>query len=174
MTLKNRISLLVSLLFTVLFGLASAFIFILYSNFRKQEFNDRLEIKALSTIKLLANVKDIDYKIMKLIDKNSINELYDEKTLIFDADFNLIYSSIDDAKIKWSVTDLRFLKNHKTFFKKQGDREFYGVFFDTRAKDYYVLITANDSYGKRKLVYLEYILIISYVLFTALDRKSVV
>jgi signal transduction histidine kinase len=168
MTLKNRISLLVSLLFTVLFGLASAFIFILYSNFRKQEFNDRLEIKALSTIKLLANVKDIDYKIMKLIDKNSINELYDEKTLIFDADFNLIYSSIDDAKIKWSVTDLRFLKNHKTFFKKQGDREFYGVFFDTRAKDYYVLITANDSYGKRKLVYLEYILIISYVLFTAL------
>lgn len=168
MTLKNRISLLVSLLFTVLFGLASAFIFILYSNFRKQEFNDRLEIKALSTIKLLASVKNEDYKIMRLIDKNSINQLYDEKTLIFDADFNLIYSSIDDSKINWSVADLKFLKKNKTFFKKQGNNEFYGVFFDTNAKDYYVLITANDSYGKRKLVYLEYILIISYMIFTAL------
>jgi len=168
MTLKNRISLLVSLLFTALFGLASAFIFILYSNFRKQEFNDRLEIKALSTIKLLASVKNDDYKIMRLIDKNSINQLYDEKTLIFDADFNLIYSSIDDSKINWSVADLKFLKKNKTFFKKQGNNEFYGVFFDTNAKDYYVLITANDSYGKRKLVYLESILIISYLLFTAL------
>ena len=168
MTLKNRISLLVSLLFTGLFGLASAFIFVLYSNFRKQEFNDQLEIKALSTIKLLANIKDVDYKLMRLIDKNSINELNDEKTLIFDANFNLVYSSIDDAKINWSVTDLNFLKKNKTFFKKQGSNEFYGVFFDTNAKDYYVLISANDSYGKRKLVYLEYILIISYLLFTAI------
>ena len=114
MTLKNRISLLVSLLFTVLFGLASAFIFLLYSNFRKQEFNDRLEIKALSTIKLLANVRNDDYQIMRLIDKNSINELSDEKTLVFDSNFNLIYSSIDDAKINWSVSDLKFLKKNKT------------------------------------------------------------
>lgn len=168
MTLKNRISLLVSLLFTVLFGLASAFIFLLYSNFRKQEFNDRLEIKALSTIKLLANVRNDDYQIMRLIDKNSINELSDEKTLVFDSNFNLIYSSIDDAKINWSVSDLKFLKKNKTFFKKQGANEFYGIFFKTNAKEYYVLISANDSYGKRKLVYLEYILIISYLIFTAL------
>ncbi|MBP2282001.1 signal transduction histidine kinase [Flavobacterium sp. CG_23.5] len=168
MTLKNRISLLVSLLFTVLFGLASAFIFVLYSNFRKQEFNDRLEIKALSTIKLLANVKDVDYKIMRLIDKNSTNELSNEKKLIFDSNFKLIYSSVNGTKINWSVTDLKFLKKNKTFFKKQGSNELFGVFFDTNAKDYYVLISANDSYGKRKLVYLEYILILSYLLFTAI------
>ena len=168
MTLKNRISLLVSLLFTVLFGLASAFIFVLYSNFRKQEFNDRLEIKALSTIKLLANVKDVDAKIMRLIDKNSTNELYNEKKLIFDSNFKLIYSSIDGAKINWSVADLKFLKKNKTFFKKQGSNELFGIFFDTNAKDYYVLISANDSYGKRKVVYLEYILILSYLLFTAI------
>lgn len=168
MTLKNRISLLVSLLFTVLFGLASALIFILYSNFREQEFYNRLEIKALSTLKLLASVKNDDYKTMKLTDRNYINKLYNEKTLIFDANFNLIYSSIDDAKINWSIADLNFLKKNKTFFKKQDNSEFYGVFFNTNTKDYYVLISSKDLYGKRKLVYLEYLLIVSYLLFTTL------
>ena len=168
MTLKNRISLLVSLLFTVLFGLASSFIFILYSNFRKEEFQNRLEIKALSTLKLLSNVKEIDYKIMKLIDQNSINQLYDEKTLIFDSNFKLIYSSIDDAKINWSINDLKFLNKHKTFFKKQGVYEVFGIFYDTNVKDYYILISANDSYGNRKLVFLQYVIIISYIFFTGL------
>ena len=168
MTLKNRISLLVSVLFTVLFGLASALIFMLYSNFREQEFKNRLEIKALSTIKLLANVKENDYNIIRLIDKNTIKEWSDEKTLIFDAKYNLIYNSIDDSKINWSIADLKYLKKNKTFFKKQGLNEYYGVYFDSNEKDYYVLISANDSYGKRKLIFLEYILLFTYLIFTTI------
>ncbi|MCI9845924.1 sensor histidine kinase [Flavobacterium pectinovorum] len=168
MTLKNRISLLVSLLFTILFGLASTVIFVLYSNFRKEEFRDRLEIKALSNIKLLVNVKEIDDQLLKMIDQNSINKLYDEKTLVFDSHFKLIYSSIDDAKIDWSVNDLKYLKKHKTFFKQQGDYEVYGVFYDTKDKDFYALISATDDYGKRKLLFLRYTLIISYIFFTCI------
>ncbi|WP_417942036.1 HAMP domain-containing sensor histidine kinase [Flavobacterium sp. RS13.1] len=168
MTLKNRISLLVSLLFTILFGLASTVIFVLYSNFRKEEFRDRLEIKALSNIKLLVNVKEVDDQLLKMIDQNSINKLYDEKTLVFNSNFKLIYSSIDDAKIDWSVDDLKYLKKHKTFFKQQGDYEVYGVFYDTKDRDFYALISATDDYGKRKLLFLRYILIISYIFFTCI------
>ncbi|CAD0004020.1 sensor histidine kinase [Flavobacterium salmonis] len=168
MTLKNRISLLVSLLFTILFGLASTVIFVLYSNFRKEEFRDRLEIKALSNIKLLVNVKEVDDQLLKMIDQNSINKLYDEKTLVFDSHFKLIYSSIDDAKINWSVDDLKYLKKHKTFFKQQGDYEVYGVFYDTKDRDFYALISATDDYGKRKLLFLRYTLIISYIFFTCI------
>jgi len=168
MTLKNRISLLVSLLFTILFGLASTLIFILYSNFRKEEFRERLQIKALSNIKLLVNVKRVDNQLLKMIDQNSINKLYDEKTLIFDSHFKLIYSSIDDAKINWSIDDLKYLKKNKTFFKQQGNYEVYGVFYDTNDKDFYALISATDDYGQRKLLFLRYTLIVSYIFFTCL------
>jgi two-component system, OmpR family, sensor histidine kinase ArlS len=168
MKLQTQISLIVSTLFTILFGLASTVIFVLYSNFRKEEFRDRLEVKALSNIKLLVNVKEVDNQLLKMIDQNTINQLYDEKTLIFDSNFNLIYSSIDDAKINWSIEDLKYLKKNKTFFKQQGDYEVYGVFYDTNYKDFYALISATDNYGKRKLLYLRYILIISYVFFTVL------
>ena len=168
MTLKNRISLLVSLLFTILFGLASTLIFVLYSNFRKDEFRDRLEIKALSNIKLLVNVKEIDNQLLKMIDQNSINKLYDEKTLVFDSNYKLIYSSIDDAKIKWSIDDLKYLKKNKTFFKKQGNYEVYGVFYDTKDKDFYALISATDNFGQRRLLFLRYTLVVSYIFFTCI------
>jgi two-component system sensor histidine kinase ArlS len=168
MTLKNRISLLVSLLFTILFGLASTLIFVLYSNFRKDEFKDRLEIKALSNIKLLVNVKEIDNQLLKMIDQNSINKLYDEKTLVFDSNYKLIYSSIDDAKIKWSIDDLKYLKKNKTFFKKQGNYEVYGVFYDTKDKDFYALISATDNFGQRRLLFLRYTLVVSYIFFTCI------
>jgi two-component system sensor histidine kinase ArlS len=165
MTLKNRISLLVSLLFTILFGLASTVIFVLYSNFRKDEFRDRLEIKALSNIKLLVDVKEVDDQLLKMIDQNSINKLYNEKTLIFDSQYKLIYSSIDDAKINWSVEDLKYLKKHKTFFKQQENYEVYGVYYDTKDRDFYALISATDDYGKRRMLFLKYTLIISYIFF---------
>ncbi|SHG41886.1 Signal transduction histidine kinase [Flavobacterium segetis] len=166
MTLNNRISLIVSLLFTVLFGLASTLIFILYSNFRKEEFRDRLEIKALSNRKLFVNVKNIDQQLLKKIDHNTMDKLYNENTLIFDSDFNLIYSTIDDVKISWSIADLQYLKKHKTLFRQKGDFEVYGMLYDTDHNDYYTLIAAKDDYGNRKLLYLRFILIISYLLFT--------
>ncbi len=166
MTLKTKISFLTSLLFTILFGLASLIIFLLFSNFRKEEFRYRLEKKALSTIKLLLEVQEIDNHLLRLIDKTTIHELVDEKTLVFDADYNLIYSSIDDAKINWTLDDLDYLKQNKTFFKKDGHYEIYGVFHDTKDKDYYALISATDNYGKRKLEYLVFILLVSYIIFT--------
>ena len=168
MTLKTRISILTSLVFTVLFALASTLIFVLYSNFRQEEFRTRLKDKALSTIKLLAYVEGMDKQVLNILDQNSINQLYDEKTLVFDSDYNLIYSSLDDAKISWSVEDLKYLKTHGTLFKQQGDYEVYGVFFDTDTDDYYALIAAADSNGKRKLQFLQFSLIISYLIFTAL------
>lgn len=168
MTLKNRIALFISILFTLLFGVVSFIIVSMSSRFRQEEFKARLEEKALSTVKLLLDVKEIDNQLLKIIDQNSINKLYNEKTLVFDSEYKLIYSSLDDAKIKWTQSDLEYLKQHKTFFKKEGDYEIYGVFYDTNNQDYYALISADDSSGKRKQEYLMFLIIVASVLFTLL------
>lgn len=168
MTLKNRIAIFISILFTVLFGIVSIIIVSLFAEFRQEEFRQRLEEKALSTVKLLLEVKEIDYQLLKVIDHNSINELYDEKTLVFDSAYKLIYSSLDDTRINWTRTDLEYLKKHKAFFKRDGDNEIYGVFYDTKSRDYYALISANDSSGKRKLEYLIYLVTAAYFLFSLL------
>lgn len=168
MTLKSRLTLSIAILFTLLYGATSALVILAYSDFRKQEFQDRLESKALTTFRLLLEVKEVDNQMLKLIDQNTINKLYDEKTLIFDAQHRLLYSSLDDTKIDWSEADLDYLKKHGSFFKKDGDKEVYGIYYDSNRQDFYALISANDAYGKRKLEFLVYLLTGSYIVFTGL------
>ena len=172
MNLKTKISLFVSLLFTFIYALSATVIYLLFSDFRKEEFESRLKNKALSTIKLLVEVERMDRELLQIIDKNNINKLYDEKTLIFDSNYNLIYSSLDDTQIKWSKNDLDYLKKNHDFFRKYKEQEVYGIFYDTNDKDFYAFITATDDYGKRKLEYLLYILLGTYVFFTIISWIS--
>ena len=172
MNLKTKISLFVSLLFTFIYALSATVIYLLFSDFRKEEFEARLKNKALSTIKLLVEVERMDRELLQIIDKNNINKLYDEKTLIFDSNYNLIYSSLDDTQIKWSKNDLDYLKKNHDFFRKYKEQEVYGIFYDTNDKDFYAFITATDNNGKRKLEYLLYILIGTYVFFTLISWIS--
>jgi len=166
MTIKSKISFYISLFFTFFFGLICVIVISIYSNFRKEEFKARLHEKAMTTARLYVEVKEIDNHLLSVIDSNTIHQLYNEKTLVFDTDFKLLYSSIDDHKVLWSVTDLKYLKKQREFFKKNGDNEYYGMFYDSHHKDYYVLISANDNYGKRKLNFLIYLLLSAYFVFT--------
>lgn len=168
MTIKSKISLFISIFFTLLFCIVSIFIVNSFSNFRKEEFETRLRERAMNMIKLLVEFDHIDKDIKSRIDKTKIHELYNEKSLVFDPDYNLIYSNIDDTQINWSTSDLDLLKRDQTFFKKEGDNEIYGVFYDSDDKDYFALISANDSYGKRKVNYLISIIVLSGLVFIPL------
>lgn len=168
MNLKNKIAFNISLLFTAIFGVSAAIIYFLFADFRRDEFERRLKEKAISSIKLLVEVEQVDRQLLKIIDQNSINKLYNEKTLIFDANYHLIYSSLDDTKINWSIEDLKNLKINQTFFRKENNNEVYGFFYDSNDKDYFALVSANDNYGKRKLNFLITILVSTFLIFIAL------
>jgi nitrate/nitrite-specific signal transduction histidine kinase len=168
MTIKQRIALYSSLFFSLLFGLTSIIIYYQFSNFREEEFKERLEEKALNTMKLLAEVQEVDNTLLQLIDKNSIHKLYNEKTLIFNDSLKLIYSSVDDVVINWTVDDLKKLKKEKTLFKTESEYEIFGIYYDSQNVDYYALISAQDKYGKRKLQFLNVVLTVSFLIATAI------
>lgn len=168
MSLKYKISLLISALFSVLFGIAAFVIFTLFASNRQEEFKTRLTEKAITTINLLIDVAEIDRQTLRVIDQNTINKLYNEKTLVFDSAFNLIYSSLDDTKIKWDLNDLKYLKQKHTFFKQEGIYEILGYYANTKGSDYYALVSASDEYGKNKLNYLVFLLILSFISFTVI------
>ncbi len=162
MTLKRRIAVNVSIAFSVIYGISAIFIYISSSTFRKEEFMERLEEKALTTTKLLLEVKDIDNQILKFIDQNTINKLYNEKTLIFDSNYKLIYSSIDDASVKWDVNFLQKIKKHKRVYTIEKEKDVLGVFHIYNNTDYYIIIAAEDKSGMSKLEFLYQILILSF------------
>ena len=165
MTIKHKITLYSSLFFSGFYALITLFIVLSFAYFRAEEFKERLNEKALTTIRLLLDVKEVDNDLLKIIDQNSIHKLYDEKTLVFDETFNLIYSSLDDTKINWSINDLELLKAEGSFFKKDGENEIYGIKHLNNGKQFYAIVSANDNYGKSKLRYLTTIVIITFLVF---------
>lgn len=168
MNLKHRLPLLFSLLFSLLLAMVLLTVYYLFANFRKEEFKDRLAEKVENTVKLLLEVKEVDVQILKIIDRNSINRLYNEKTLIFDENRQLIYSSIDDAAINWSVSELNQIKREKEIFKESREYDVLGLYYEYAGKDYYALISAEDKYGRSKLNYLKVLLAGAFVMSTAM------
>ncbi|MBU6342582.1 MAG: HAMP domain-containing protein [Bacteroidetes bacterium] len=163
MTLKRRVAINVAIAFSVLFGLAAVIIYYAFASFRREEFKGRLEEKALTTARLLLEVKEIDESILRLLDRNTINAWYNEKTLVFDSHFKLIYSSIDDATIEWRPDDLAKLQNQKSFFKQEAERDFLGIHYSFGNQDYYILTAAEDKYGYTKLEFLKYALWLTFL-----------
>jgi len=168
MTLKRRIAIGVSLIFSILLGMSETFVYLSFATFRREEFFDRLEEKALTTARLLVEVDEVDKEMLRLIDKNTVNRLYNEKTLVFDQNYQLIYSSIDDASVRWKLDDLKRLKDEKQIYRSEAGKEMLGIFYDFARQDYYVLVAAEDKYGFSRLAYLRLLLLVTFLLGTAL------
>ena len=168
MQLKHRVPLFYSLLFSFVLATVMMTVYYLFANFRKVEFKDRLAQRAQTTIKLLLEVKEVDNQLLKIIDQNSINKLYNEKTLIFNDTMQLIYSSIDDAKIAWSATDLNAIKQHEEVFRQNNGYDILGLYYKYDGKDFYTFISAVDTYGNSKLRYLKFLFFGAFLISTTL------
>ena len=163
MNLKQRFSLTFSLLFSLILATLLFVLFTLFSNYRKIEIQDRLVEKAQTTVKLLVEVKAVDYTLLKLIDKETINNLYNEKTLIFNDSLGLIYSSIDDAVIHWDTAMLRKIQQVGYFYKTENEYDIVGKSIKHLDKNYLVLISAEDKFGNRNLIFLKYLVIVAFL-----------
>ena len=168
MTLRLRISLFVTILFTILYAIIASTVIFLFSEFRSEEFQDRLRQKALSTVELLIQLKETDQELIKNLDRQKVDNLFDEKTLVFNKDFKLLYSSIYDSLLTWEKHDLLALGKKKEFFKRFNDTEVFGSYYNFKNESYYILISAKDTAGLRKLQYLIYVLFFSFIIFSML------
>ena len=70
------------------------------ARFRKEEFFERLQQKALTTHRMWFDVQEIDSTLLKIIDRNTLTSLYLERVVMLDPSNRLIYSSIDDDSLQ--------------------------------------------------------------------------
>lgn len=168
MNLKQRFSFIFSCLFSIVLATVTLTVYYLFAGFRQEEFSARLAERAQTTAKLLIEVKEIDYNMQKLIDKNRINKLYNENTQVYDESKKLIYSSSDTPAIHWTNAELERIRSRKRVFKKNSHDIELGLYDVIGHKGYYVLISAEDNYDKNKLNYLKYLLLGAFIAGTAI------
>jgi two-component system sensor histidine kinase ArlS len=164
MNLKQRFSFSFSFLFSAILATLLFLVYTQFAHFRRVEIQNRLKEKAQTTLKLLVEVKHVDYQLLKLIDSNTINNLYNEKILIFNDTFGLIYSSIDDAVIKWDRNLLKRVQDEDYIYMTENGYDIVGIESAYQGKVYLVLISAEDKFGNRNLVYLRYLFLAAFVI----------
>ncbi|GAB3993963.1 HAMP domain-containing sensor histidine kinase [Spirosoma daeguense] len=151
MTIRNRIALQFSLIVASILVVFSVLIYIVSATYRREEFYDRLKNKALTTVRFLIEVKEVDQKLLKIIDRNTLTALIDEKVLVFDDKNRLIYSSVDDQVIHYQATLLDEVRKREDVEAFSGHNELVGILYKNNGRDLVVLASAYDRFGKSKL-----------------------
>ncbi|GAB3886535.1 sensor histidine kinase [Spirosoma agri] len=151
MTIRNRIALQFSLIVASILVAFSVLIYFVSATYRREEFYERLKNKGRTTVRFLVEVKEVDQELLKIIDRNTLTALIDEKVLIFDAHNRLIYSSVDDQVIHYNARLLEEVRQQKEIETFSGGNELVGILYQQNGRDLVVLSSAYDQFGKSKL-----------------------
>lgn len=162
LNIRARLTLQFTYIVSFILVLFSFIIYYFSANYREFEFYTRLENKALTTAKLLIEVKEVDYNLLKIIDRNTINALYNEKVLIYDYKDNQIYNSLDDDSISISKALLDRIRLSKNIRYHEGKNEVIGLLYTDKYDRFVVIASAFDKYGRSKLNNLKWIIIIGF------------
>lgn len=151
MKIKDRIALQFSVIVATLLIIFSVVLYTSSAHHRQEEFYERLKNKARTTCRILTQVQEVDAKLLKIIDRNTLTALIDEKVLIFDKNDQLIYSSVDDKKIGYRHSLIQQIKIDKYVEIREGDNEVIGLYYEEVEEPLVVLASAYDKYGLSKL-----------------------
>ncbi|MDP2336446.1 MAG: ATP-binding protein [Bacteroidota bacterium] len=162
LNIRTRLTLQFTYIVTFILILFSFIIYYFSATYRESEFYSRLENKAINTAKLLIEVKEVDYDLLKIIDKNTINALYNEKVIIYDYQDKQIYNNLDDDSIHISKALLDQIRLKKDVRYHQGKHEVIGLLYADKYDRFVVIASALDKYGRSKLNNLKWIIIIGF------------
>lgn len=164
MNIRNKILISYISVTTVVMGISFLLVYLFFAEYREEEFQQRLKEKITFTLQFLDQEIASDKSLLKMLDRLTINELYEEKTLLFDKDKKLIYTSLDDASITYSPQLLNQLNDDNNWIEtKEGEFDVVAICVNFENDRYYGITKAYDTFGYTKLNYLKYALIFIFI-----------
>ncbi len=166
MQIRTRLTLQFTLLVSTIVLMAFISIYYFTSQFSEREFYRRLKEKAITSAILLIKVEGVDSALLQIIDRAKRDNLYKETIRIYDHENKEIYFSGDTTRFLnlGSFIDVRRLgeqRIHKHNF------DVIGVLFRDKGFDYVVVAAAVDINGAARLLDLQTLLTISYLIVIA-------
>lgn len=164
MKIQAKIAIQFSIIVASLLSLFSWIIYQQSASYREEEFMERLKNKALTTGSFFIKVDEIDKALLKIIDKNTLTALHDEKILIFSDKNELLYSNIDDIVIDYDAALLNRVRQAKYIEFPSGENESLGLVYNLGQEHYVILASAFDKFGKSKLKNLRETLVVGLII----------
>ncbi len=161
MSLKARFTLLFTLLFSILLGVLLSAIFVSFSQFRSDDFYIRLNEKEFFVFKGFINSKNSE-ELLKKIDQK-VYQLQNETILILDNDNKILFTNNSKNDLLKESHLINKIKENKEIYLEIKDNDVIGKTHYFNKKNYIILISAFDKYGKRKLDYLKTTFLIAFI-----------
>ncbi|MDX9812422.1 MAG: ATP-binding protein [Bacteroidales bacterium] len=169
MQIRTRLTLQYLLIGGIIMLVASMAIYLSSAGFRRDDFYERLENKAVNTARLLIEVDEIDVDLLKKIEADNPVSLPGEKIIILNYTDEILYSS-DEAAV---INITRHMANQVRLSEKmrfrQDQYEVLGLLYTERYDRFVVFAAATDTDGFTKLrnlrIILLFVCLISFVIF---------
>lgn len=160
MKIRNKILFYFSTTVILVSAISLSIVFILFAEYREEEFQQQQFSKIKYTIGLIEEFENISAEVSFLLDKQDIHDFYDEKMLIYDHNKNLIFSSIDSLNIEKSSSILNSLSITNDWIEtKEDGYDLIGVYVENNSKEFYAISKAYDYFGYSKRDFLQKVLI---------------
>ena len=158
MNIRTRLTLLFVLLVASILLLFSVSVYYLYDQFRQQEFEQRLEEKAFTTVRLREDVGEVPQADLPV--------LTDEQVTIYNYRGVALYNqSTKRPRFPVTIGFLQKITFRQPRYTRNGDLEAVGVRYRNHTGEpFYIVASGNDRYGFSKLDRLRQILIFGWIL----------
>jgi len=163
MNIRSRLTLQFLLINALILILVSLFTYYLSSEFRKEEFFERLSKKAQTTARLLIEIDEIDLDLLKIIDRSDFGTLPEEAIYIYTQEGQLIYQSNDVSIFVPDSSMIERVKRGEHYFEYKKDIEVYGYTYADIDHPYIIIAGALDRFGLSKLNNLRNILVLVFL-----------
>jgi signal transduction histidine kinase len=151
MNIRTKLTLRFSIIVATILIVFSASIYFLSAEYRREEFYSRLESRAITTARLFISVQEVDNKLLRIIDRNSIHAMFQEKVLVFNESNQVVYSSLDDFTVGYSDSLINEIRRREKVEYSQNGNEFVGITYSGGNRKFVVIASAYDRYGNSKL-----------------------
>lgn len=164
MKIRTKFALYFTLIVASILILFAISIYYFSSSYREQQFFTRLKEKAVNTAKLLIEIDEVSYDLLKIIDKNTVS-LAHRRIIIYNSQNEKVYDDNDTSAFTKAIepiypaTFLEKVRATKEIRFREGKKEALAILYDGKRNDYVVIASALDIYGLSKLRNLKFILI---------------
>ncbi|MCK9450637.1 MAG: HAMP domain-containing histidine kinase [Bacteroidales bacterium] len=160
MKIRNKILIYFSSTVVILTAISFTVVYLLFSEYREEEFQQRQKEKVQFTVELMTDYIEMSEDLSRIMDELTIHDFYDEKVLVFDGEKDLIFSSVDDLLIEGYNQILNKLSPTNRWIEtKEEDYDVIGIYLERNQKSYYAVSKAYDAFGYSKMYFLRNVLI---------------
>ncbi len=163
MDIRKKLTLWFLLIVSFILIISSIAIYLFSSDYREDDFYNRLLNKGKNTAKLLIEVDGVDAVLLRKIEKDNPVSLPNEKISIYNYKNELLFSTDDEEYIKIDTNLFNRIRLEREVRWTVDKHEVVGFLFADTYDRFVVITGAVDIFGKKKLENLRLILLIVFL-----------